>query len=352
MKLSIVDLSHVPTDGTAIEAMRDSVELAQRAESLGYHRFWVAEHHANGSQSASSNPEILIARIAALTSKIRVGSGSVLLNHYSPFKVAETFKLLHAMTPGRIDLGIGRANSGPAVDYALQRDRREVLRLDDYDQQVLEVLTWLDNSFPEDHPFSKVNMMANVEGDPDAWLLGSSPNSARLAGHLGMRYCFAGFINPGAAKAAADNYRSSFTPRDFSSGLQEPYMALSINACVADTETEAAKLRATVELYYKRLFAGSFSPDPLPLPEDAIAELGGVPDPTVVTPGSWPARISGSPEQVAEMLNTMASDTQADEIIIQDQIARHQDRIRSYELLASVSGLEAGSVAADNTVRA
>src|SRR5699024_9718716 len=137
MKLSIVDLSHVPTGGTAVDAMRNSVELAQKAEQLGYHRFWVAEHHANGEQGASSNPEILIARIAALTSRIRVGSGTVLLNHYSPCKVAETFKLLHAMTPGRIDLGIGRANSGPMVDLALQRDRSYRLQADDYAQQIL-----------------------------------------------------------------------------------------------------------------------------------------------------------------------------------------------------------------------
>lgn len=339
MKLSIVDLSHVPTGGTAIDAMANSVDLARRAERLGYHRYWVAEHHANGDQTASSNPEVLIARIAALTSTIRVGSGTVLLNHYSPFKVAETFKLLHAMTPGRIDLGIGRANSGPVVDYALQRDRREMLRLDDYDQQVLEVLSWLDNAFPGDHPFAQVDLMASVPGNPEAWLLGSSPNSARLAGQLGMRYCFAGFINPGAATTAASIYRSSFTPRDFASGPREPFMAVSINACVAETETEAAKLRATVELYYQRLFAGRFSRDPLPLPEEAVAELGGIPDPVEVKPGSWPARISGTPAQMAEMLRIIAADVGAEEVVIQDQIARHEDRVRSYELLASVPGL-------------
>lgn len=336
MKLSIVDLSHVPTGGTAVDAMRNSTELAQMAERLGYHRYWVAEHHANGNQTASSNPEILIARIAALTSHIRVGSGTVLLNHYSPFKVAETFKLLHAMTPGRIDLGLGRANSGPMVDLALQRDRSRVFQADDYPQQILEVLAWLDSSFPEGHPFGEVKVMDSVPGNPEPWLLGSSPNSARLAGQLGMRYCFAGFINPGAAKVAAENYRASFTPGDTTIGPQEPYFSLGINAVIAEMEDEANRLRSTVEVYYKRLFAGAFSRDPLPLPEEAIAELGGVPDSVVVRPGSWPARISGTPEQMGEMLTTIASDVQADEVIIQDQIARHEDRVRSYELLAGV----------------
>src|SRR3954454_15594786 len=141
VELSMVDLSPVPAGGTAVDAFVDSVDLAPRAARPGDRRFWVAEHHAN-SGGAGSNPEVLIARVAALTERIRVGSGTVLLNHYSPFKVAEVFQVLHAMSPGRIDLGIGRANGKPIVDYALQRDRAEFGVPDDYDQQVVELMSW------------------------------------------------------------------------------------------------------------------------------------------------------------------------------------------------------------------
>lgn len=211
----MVDLSPVPPGGSPVEAFADSVDLAQRAEEWGYSRFWVAEHHGIGGGNAGSNPEVLIARIAAMTERIRVGSGTVLLNHYSPFKVAEMFRVLHAMSPDRVDLGLGRANGLPVVDYALQRDRSQIQHFDDHEQQVTEVLAWLDAAFPDDHPFSQVRIVDGLPGNPQPWLLGSTPISGVIAGKLGMRYCFAGFINPKGAKSAAETYREHFRPSPF-----------------------------------------------------------------------------------------------------------------------------------------
>lgn len=342
MKLSMVDLSPVPPGGTPVDAFADSVDLARRAEQLGYWRFWVAEHHGLGGGNAGSNPEVLIARIAAMTERIRVGSGTVLLNHYSPFKVAEMFRVLHAMSPDRIDLGLGRANGLPVVDYALQRDRSQIQRFADYDEQVAEVLAWLDDAFPDDHPFSRVRIVKGVLGNPQPWLLGSTPNSAVIAGKLGMRYCFAGFINPRAARRAAETYREHFRPSAFPSGVQEPYVSLGINVTCGDTDAEGDRLRSTVEVFYRRLRSGTL-PEGLARPEEAIAELGDVPAPSEVAPGSWPQHISGGPRRVREMLEVMAADLGAQEIVIQDMIARREDRIRSYELLADAFALTAAT---------
>ena len=343
MNLAIVDISPVPAGGSAADAFANSVELAQHAERLGYHRYWVAEHHAAAATNAGSNPEVLIARIAALTDRIRIGSGTVLLNHYSPFKVAEVFRALHAMTPGRIDLGIGRANGLPIADLALQRDRREQQRFTDYDAQVTEVLAWLDRAFPEDHPFSQLRIDGGVPGGPQPWLLGSSPNSAVLAGQLGLPYCFAGFINPGGAIAATELYRQQFRPSSFPSGVQEPYVSLGMNVTCAPTDAEADRLRATVELFYQRLRRGEFPSAPLPTADESVRELGGVPAPSVVAPSSWPQHISGGPERVREMLEIMAVDVGADEIVVQDLIAGQDDRVASYELLADAFALSAGA---------
>lgn len=338
MELSIVDLSPVPPAGTPVEAFADSVDLAQRAEQWGYSRFWLAEHHGVGESNAGSNPEVLIARIAAMTGRIRVGSGTVLLNHYSPFKVAEVFRVLHAMSPDRIDLGLGRADGLPVVDYALQRDRSQIQQFDDHEQQVTEVLAWLDDAFPDDHPFSQVRVVDGVPGNPQPWLLGSSPASAAIAGKLGMRYCFAGFIDPLAATTAAATYRDHFRPYAFPSGVGTPQVALATNVACGETDAEGDRLRSTVELYYLRR-SGRVPRGPLATPDEAIAALGGIPSPSHVMPGSWPRNISGGPQRVRDMLEVMAADLGAQEIVIQDRIACRNDRVRSYELLADAFAL-------------
>src|SRR5690625_874078 len=207
MDLSLLELSVVPPGRTRHDAFRHAVELAQAAEEWGYHRIWVAEHHGSGSVAGRA-PEVMIAALAAETSSIRVGSGAVLLNHYSPYKVAEVFCTLNELYPGRIDLGAGRATTGPVLDYALQQDRSKLFQADS-NQQIAELVAWLDTSFPPDHPFA-TQPLQTIDSLPELYLLGSSPWSASAAAQLGLRYVFAGFINQAGVPGIIERYRKGF----------------------------------------------------------------------------------------------------------------------------------------------
>src|SRR5688500_3442834 len=197
LRLSVLDQSPIAEGSTGAEALRNTIDLARLADSLGYHRYWLAEHHG-GELLAGPSPEALIGPVAAATERIRVGSGGVMLPHYSPFKVAETFSLLAALFPGRIDLALGRASgTDPMTAFALQRDRRQAAP-DDFPQQLAELLAYYDGAFPDDHPFRRLpHALPGGEERPDVWLLGSSPQSAIWAAQLGLPYAFAEFINPG-----------------------------------------------------------------------------------------------------------------------------------------------------------
>lgn len=337
MRLSIVDISSVPPGETQVEALRHSMELARLADRLGYDRYWVAEHHAAAPQ-ASYAPEVLIPAVAAVTNRIRVGSGAVLLNHYSPFKVAETFRQLHAMFPGRIDLGVGRASSGRVLDYALQRDRsreQQTGAAEDYGTQVAEVQAWLNGGFPDDHPFHpSYPLMPEVSPGPPMWLLGSSPGSANLAGKLGLPYTYAAFINPAKAQAAFTAYRNSFQPGGGPHGLAEPHPMLAVNAVCADTADDAAYHAMTVQGLYHRLSRGVLG-SRHPSPDEAIAEMGAPQGPTAYA-DRWNTRsITGTGEHVLELLSTMANEVGAAEVMIQDMVLDQSARRRSYELLAA-----------------
>ena len=196
MKLSIIDQCPVPAGFTTADAFRNTIELARLADRLGYERYWIAEHHATGA-FASPAPEVLIARVGAETSHIRVGSGGVMLPHYSPMKVAESFRVLHALYPGRIDLGIGRAPGGSPLDsFALRRDRNSQQTEDDFPKQLLELIAFLHGGFRPDHAFSRIELSPAMPGAPEVWLLGSSMWSAAAAAQLGLPYAFAHFIDP------------------------------------------------------------------------------------------------------------------------------------------------------------
>src|SRR5947209_10216344 len=209
LQLSVLDQSPIAEGSTGAQALRNTIDLARLCDALGYHRYWVAEHHG-GPMLAGPSPEALIGPIASATSRIRVGSGGVMLPHYSPFKVAETFSLLAGLYPGRIDLGIGRAaGTDPLTAFALQRDRRERMP-DDFPAQLAELLAYLDPRLPEGHPFA--HLAENLPGRPQLpqpWLLGSSPQSALWAAELGLPYAFADFINSEGAAIAAD-YRARY----------------------------------------------------------------------------------------------------------------------------------------------
>lgn len=348
MKLSIVDLATIAPGTTATDAFNDAVETARQADALGYHRIWFAEHHM-ASSGASAHPELLIAAAAAQTTGIRLGSGAVLMNHYSPFKVAEMFKQLEAMYPGRIDLGMGRATSGRTIDMALRRDRTSQ-PVDDHAAQVSEVLAWLYNAFPEGHPFANRPLIPSVPTVPETWLLGSSPGGAYLAAHLGIGYTFAGFINPPAAASALRTYRDRFAATPFGTGA--PRAMLAVNVSVGETAEDGKRLVSSAKGFYARLGRVGAAAT-VPTADEAIQEMRDDQraEPTTIVDGAWPRFIAGDPQQVKATLDAMLEASGADELMVQDLIASPEDRRRSHALLAKVYQLEPREVARPETWR-
>jgi luciferase family oxidoreductase group 1 len=339
MDLSIVDLSPVPDDGTASDAYANTVEAAQQAERLGYSRFWVAEHHGMADSIAGTTPEVLLGHLAAETESIRLGSGAVLLNHYSPFKVAEQFSVLDALAPGRIDAGLGRANGSPAADRALGTDRRVQNPDKDHSEKIEAVVNHLYDDYPDEHPYSDLQIPRSEAGTPDPWVLGSSPSSAAIAAKLGLPFCFAAFIRPQLATQSFEAYRQQFQPSALAGGVDEPAGMIAVNAVCAETDDEAARLRAVAEASYKRMQRGVVGTRPSI--DEAIDELGRVPEPTPATldTGEWPRAISGSPETLASLLEQLADRVGVDEMMIQHIHATHDDALRSHELIAEGIGL-------------
>ena len=340
MKLSAVDLSPVPHGGTAADAYANTVAAATQAERLGYSRFWVAEHHGMADRLAGTTPETLLGHLAAETESIRLGSGAVLLNHYSPFKVAELFGSLDALAPGRIDAGLGRANGSPAVDRALGTARRVENPDEDHAEKLEAVVNHLYDDYPADHAYADLAIPRSGAQTPVPWALGSSPTSAAIAGELGLPYCFAAFIRPGFATRAFETYRDRFQPSRLAGGVDEPQGVIAVNAVCAETDAAAARLRAVAEASYQRMQRGVVGTHPTV--EEAIDELGGTPDPTPATldPDEWPRAISGSPETLAGLLDQLADRVGVDEVMIQHVVDHHKDALRSHELLAEGVGLD------------
>jgi luciferase family oxidoreductase group 1 len=339
MDLSVVDLSPVPDGGTATEAYENTVEAAQQAERLGYERFWVAEHHGMGDRLAGTTPEVLLGHLAAETDEIRLGSGAVLLNHYRPFKVAEQFGALDALAPGRIDAGLGRANGSPAVDRALGTERHVQNPDADHAEKIEAVINHLYDDFPPEHAYSDVEIPRSAGPAPEPWVLGSSSASATIAGELGLPYCHAAFIRPQFTEYAFEDYREAFQPSELAGGIDEPRAMVAANAVCAETDEEATRLRAVAEASYKRMERGEIGTTPSI--EEAIDELGGVPEPTParLDDDEWPRAISGSPETLSGLLEQLADRVDADEMMIQHVVGDHEDGMRSHELLAEGVGL-------------
>lgn len=339
MKLSAVDLSPVPAGETATAAYANTVEAAQQAERLGFERFWVAEHHGMAETLAGTTPEVLLGHLAAKTESIRLGSGAVLLNHYSPFKVAEVFGALDALAPGRIDAGLGRANGSPAADRALGTDRHVENPDEDHAEKIEAVANHLYDEYPAEHAYSDLEIPRSGEEQPVPWVLGSSPSSAAIAGKLGLPYCFAAFIRPQFATHAFENYREQFEPSPLAGGIDSPQGMIAVNAICGETDEEAARLRAVSEATYKRMREGDIGP--IPSVEESVDELGGVPDPTPQTlgPDEWPRAISGDPDTLSGLLEQLTDRVDVDEVMIQHTVSDHDDALRSHELLAEGVGL-------------
>jgi luciferase family oxidoreductase group 1 len=336
MRLSVLDQSPVSEGSTGAQALHNTLDLARLADRLGYHRYWVAEHHG-GPMLASASPEALIGPIATATTAIRVGSGGVMLPHYSPFKVAETFTILAALYPDRIDLGLGRAaGTDPLTTFALQRDRRQASP-DDFPQQLAELLGYLEDTLPPDHPFARLAPMLPGRPElPALWLLGSSPQSAIWAGELGLSYAFADFINPGGAEIAA-LYRERFDPGPRRSA---PYTAVAVWVLCAPSDEEAQHLASSSRMTLTLLRRGQLIAVPPPEKATEFLRREGALDGQSSSRGPGRRGIIGSPDTVRAGLDEVCAQYGADEAIAVTITHDHQARRRSYELLAQAMALE------------
>jgi luciferase family oxidoreductase group 1 len=335
LTLSVLDQSPVRSGGTPADAIQETLDLAQAAERLGYHRYWLAEHHSTPGLAGSS-PEVLIARVAAVTSRIRVGSGGVMLTHYSALKVAECFRMLEALYPGRIDLGIGRAPGSDPLTARALRHGPGALGLEHFPARIADLLAFLHDSVPAGHPFAGVRAMPTGPTAPDVWLLGSSGDSAAYAAHLGTAFSFAHFISDEGGPQISRAYREHFRPSAF---LEAPRASAAVFVVCADTEAEAQRLAQSRDLFVLRLRTGR--PGPYPSVEEAEAYPYTSHERAIIRHARR-RTIAGAPEQVRERLLALASEYGVDELVVVTITHSPKARLRSYELLAEVLGLGAG----------
>ena len=348
LTLSVLDQSPVRSGGTMADALAETIELARRTEALGYHRYWLAEHH-NAPGLAGSAPEILIARVAAETSTIRVGSGGVMLPHYSAYKVAETFRMLETLYPGRIDLGIGRA-PGSDGRTALALNVKSAAGGGDpqmdvrgFPQQVLDLRGYLSGQpGDEKHPFHMLRAMPEGETVPEMWLLGSSDQSAQVAAHFGLPFSFAHFI-AGDGAAILELYREQFKP---SVACPAPLGNVGVFVLCAETEEKAEALARARDVWRIRVDRGTIAPFPSPAEAEVEAAAWGPSERRHVELNRRRQAI-GTPAQVRAQLETLAASYRVDEMVVVTITYDFADRVRSYELLADAFDLAPAQAAAE-----
>ena len=323
LPLSVLDLAPIRDGSTASEALRESVELAQHVERLGYTRFWLAEHHNMGS-IASSAPEVLITHVAAQTSRIRVGSGGIMLPNHVPLRVAEIFHTLEALHPGRIDLGIGRA---PGTDQVTVRALRS-FDGEQFPQQVHELLSLSRRAFPPEHPFASIHVVPGDVSLPPIWVLASSGGTAAFAGSQGFGYAFARHFSPNPPGPAIRAYRDAFTP---SAQFPKPHVIVCVSIICAPTDEEADYLATSTDLAWVRLHRREFAP--IPSPEEASRYQFSAMDRVIVDQNRL-RHFIGTPVKVTSMIRQIAADTMANEIMVTAMVWGREARLRAYELLA------------------
>src|SRR6516162_1033885 len=333
LALSVLDLSPITTGHSGAEALRNSLDLGQLADRLGYTRYWVAEHH-NLPSIASSAPDIMIGQIAALTKRMRVGSGGVMLPNHAPLVVAERFKVLEALFPERIDLGIGRApGTDPITSIALRR-RQEIRADDDFLERLQELLLLETQGYGERHPLRAVRAMPADVRLPPLWLLGSSDYSAELAAAIGVGFSFAHHFATHDAVAAMRVYRDRFRP---SVWRQRPYAILAVAVVCGPDDDEAERLASTPDLSFVRRAKGEYPP--LASPEEAATYPYTAAESAMIRQNRSRLLV-GSPTTVRERLAALIEATGADELMITSMIYEHELRKRSYELLARAFGVQ------------
>jgi len=310
------------------------VALAARAEEFGYSRYWLAEHH-NTTGLAGTAPEVLAARVASATSTIRVGAGGVMLSHYSPLKVAEAFRVLHALFPGRIDLGVGRTPGADGTTTTALQSGPEPFADEHFPQRVTDLVAYLRGGPEEGHQHSGVRAMPRSPGGPDVWLLGSSSYSAGLAAALGLSFCFAHFITPAYGPLVLDRYRRAFTPAPEGAG---PRAAVAISAICAATDAEAEHLASSQAVW--RL-GGEDDRGPVPVPDEAAATLRTLDAVTRSRVAQGRERVViGGPDRVRDQITALATAFGVDEVLVVTVVHDPAARQRSYELLAEAFGLK------------
>lgn len=325
--LSVLDLVPVPSGTTASQAVRDSIHLAQAAERLGYKRYWISEHHSMPA-IASSSPEVLLSRIGALTRRIRLGSGGIMLPNHAPMRVAEHFQTLAALYPDRMDLGLGRAPGSDArANRALHASSGE-----HFGDMLNEMQALSAGSYPERHPYHGVTIVPSDAPLPPVWILGSSGASAHVAGAGGYGYSFASHFSPVPAAPALRQYRDAFQP---SAAFPAPHTILAVSVICAATDEQAEHLAQTVDLMWLRLRRGEFLP--LPSPEQALASSYTAAERSAIA-DNRSRHVIGNPTSVRQQLEAIIDDSQPDELMIVSNIHDPAARLRSFELTAEAMG--------------
>ncbi|MEK9501523.1 LLM class flavin-dependent oxidoreductase [Gaopeijia maritima] len=334
LKLGIVDQSPVPNGSDARTAVAATLDLARWADRAGFSRYWVAEHHSTNS-FAGSAPEVLIPAVASVTERIRVGSGGVMLPHYSPYKVAEQFRMLQTLFPGRIDLGLGRAPAGTGRAAQALRYGRAPIAIEHFPQQLDDLAGWLGESLDASHPLAKVRATPRGKDVPELWMLASSGTTAAVAASRGLGYSFAQFISGVDGSAAVRAYQAAFQPGAHRS---EPAANVGIGVLCADTTEEAEWLSLSLHLWRMRIMRGMDRGIPSPEQAKEEFEQAGIPIAEVLAEET--RVVVGNPAEVRDALLALADRYGVDELMTVTVTHDLAARRRSYELLAEAMGVE------------
>lgn len=332
--LSVLDQSPIRRGVTADGAIQESIHLAEETDRLGFHRYWLAEHHNSGGLACAS-PEVLIPAITARTARIRVGSGGVMLSHYSPLKVAETFRMLEAIAPGRIDVGIGRAPGSDGRTAAALATGPGGFGVERFPHQLVDLAGFITGSLPEEHPQRGIRAMPEGDGVPQMWLLGSSTVGASLAAQLGWRFSFAQFISPEGGEDVIREYKRHFTPSPW---CPQPQASIGVSVTCAETDAEAERL--SWSRWGWRVMANHAQRGGIPTPEEAMAYPYTLQDRAYLE-YMRERSIFGSPETVRTRLLSLGERYDVDEFVVVTITHDFAARVRSYALLADVFGLTA-----------